>query len=113
MEGDKLGRTLGYPTANLQYTDYDKIHLGHGVYAVHAEVNGHLYKGMLSIGTRPTINDTEEKVEVNLFDFNDDIYGKKVTVRVEHFLRAQEKYSSLEAMVEQLHHDKKNSLSLL
>jgi riboflavin kinase / FMN adenylyltransferase len=113
VHGDKLGRTLGYPTANLQYKDEDKIHLGHGVYAVYAEVNGERKKGMMSIGTRPTLNKPGEKVEVNLFDFDDNIYGKTMRVTVEHFLRGQEKYPSLESMVQQLHKDKENSLALL
>jgi riboflavin kinase/FMN adenylyltransferase len=113
VQGDQLGRTLGYPTANLVYTDPDKIHLGHGVYAVYAEINGEQNKGMMSIGTRPTLEKSEEKVEVNLFDFDDTIYGETVTVTVAHFLRQQEKYSSLELMVEQLHRDRAQSLQLL
>ena len=112
-EGDQLGRTIGYPTANLNYTDSDKIKLGHGVYAVYANVEGERKKGMMSIGTRPTLDKTEEKVEVNLFDFDQTIYGKTMRVTVEHFLRQQEKYPSLESMVEQLHRDKENSLRLL
>ena len=113
IKGDRLGRTLGYPTANLKYLDEDKIHLGHGVYAVYAEVDGQLKKGMLSIGNRPTLNDTQERVEVNIFDFDEDIYHRKIKVTVQHFLRQQEKYPSLETMVEQLHRDKEESLSIL
>ena len=113
ISGDQLGRTIGFPTANLRYTDSDKIHLGHGVYAVSAEVDGKTYKGMMSIGTRPTLNKTEEKVEVNLFDFDEMIYSKTLRVTVKAFLRKQEKYPSLEDMVQQLHHDKENSLAVL
>ena len=113
VQGDQLGRTIGYPTANLNYTDDDKIRLGHGVYAVYADLEGQRKKGMMSIGTRPTLDKSEEKVEVNLFDFDEMIYGKKMRVTVEHFLRRQEKYPSLELMVEQLHKDKENSLRLL
>jgi riboflavin kinase / FMN adenylyltransferase len=113
VQGDQLGRTLGFPTANLHYTDADKIHLGHGVYAVMAEVEGEIYKGMMSIGTRPTLNKSEEKVEVNLFDFDRLIYGKKMKVTVFQFLRRQEKYPSLDEMVQQLYKDKENSLVVL
>ena len=113
VNGDQLGRTLGYPTANLQSTDDDKIRLGHGVYAVYASVVGQTYKGMMSIGTRPTLEKSEEKVEVNIFDFSEKIYGKKLVVTVVKFLRGQEKYSSLEEMVQQLHRDKETSLSVL
>ncbi|RZK12562.1 MAG: bifunctional riboflavin kinase/FAD synthetase [Flavobacterium sp.] len=113
VQGDQLGRTIGYPTANLQYTDEDKIRLGHGVFAVYAEVAGIRKKGMMSIGTRPTLNKSEEKVEVNIFDFDDTIYGQKMRVTVEHFLRGQEKYLSLDVMKDQLHKDKERSLQLL
>ena len=113
IRGDQLGRTLGFPTANLEYADPDKIRLGHGVYAVNAEVDGETKKGMLSIGTRPTLNDTEERVEVNLFDFDKEIYGQSIKVIVQHYLRSQEKYPSLELMTAQLHKDKEQSLSLL
>lgn len=113
VKGDQIGRTLGFPTANLNYTDEDKIHLGHGVYAVYATVDGKQYKSMMSIGTRPTLDKREEKVEVNLFDFNGDLYGKTMRVTVERFLRGQEKYPSLHAMVEQLHKDKAQSVALL
>jgi len=113
VKGDQLGRTLGYPTANLQSTNDDKIRLGHGVYAVYACIEGQTYKGMMSIGTRPTLEKSEEKVEVNIFDFSEMIYGKKLVVTVVKFLRGQEKYSSLEEMVQQLHRDKETSLSVL
>lgn len=113
VHGDKLGRTIGFPTANLVYTDADKIHLGHGVYAVRVKLGNKEMLGMMSIGTRPTLNKSEEKVEVNLFDFADEIYGERLQVSVVQFLRGQEKYSSLEAMVDQLHRDQQASLSLL
>ena len=113
VEGEKLGRQLGYPTANLKYTDYDKIHLGEGVYAVYAEISGSIKKGMMSIGNRPTFNDTGEKVEVNLFDFDNDLYGQTVKVIAKKFLRGQEKYNSLEALKAQIDLDKNASLKIL
>lgn len=113
VKGDQLGRQLGYPTANLNYTDKDKIHLGDGVYAVYAAIDGTQKKGMMSIGKRPTLNDTIEKVEVNIFDFDENIYGKTIRVSVEKYLRPQEKYNSLEELVKQIHQDKKESLKYL
>lgn len=113
IRGDQLGRKLGYPTANLQYTDSDKIHLGHGVYAAYAEVEGTAYKGMLSIGTRPTLENSDERVEVNIFDFDKEIYGENVRVRVKNYLRGQEKYASLDELIKQLGTDKENSLAVL
>lgn len=113
VHGDKLGRTLGYPTANLQYTDPDKIRLSEGVYAVTASVNGSPYKGMLSIGKRPTVNGLDERVEVNLFGFNAEIYGELMTVQVLHYLRGQERYPNLDALKAQLAKDKQDSERLL
>ena len=113
VKGDQLGRTLGYPTANLEATDGDKIRLGHGVYAVYAGVDERRYKGMMSIGTRPTLVSSEEKTEVHFFDFSESIYGKEVRVEARAFLRPQEKYPDLQTMVDQLHRDKEESLRIL
>jgi riboflavin kinase/FMN adenylyltransferase len=110
VRGDQLGRKLGYPTANLSYTNVDKIHLGHGVYAATVQKNEEIRKGMLSIGVRPTLEHSDERVEVNIFDFDEDIYDKMIRVYVKKFLRPQEKYASLDELVEQLHKDKANSL---
>lgn len=113
VKGDQLGRKLGYPTANLQYTDPDKIHLGEGVYAVEISVADSLMKGMLSIGKRPTLNDTLERIEVNIFDFQGDLYGKRLKIIVKSFLRPQYKYDTLSALKDQLHQDKEDSLKVL
>jgi riboflavin kinase/FMN adenylyltransferase len=113
VEGDKLGRQLGYPTANLIYTDKEKIHLGHGVYAVYVAIDGVRKKGMLSIGNRPTLVDSDERVEVNIFDWSEEIYGKTIQIIVKKFLRNQEKYNSLDELIQQLHKDKENSLAAL
>ena len=112
IKGDQLGRKLGYPTANLEYTDSDKIHLGHGVYAAYAEVDGITYKGMLSVGNRPTLENSNERVEVNIFDFDREIYGETIRVQVKKYLRKQEKYSSLDELKNQLAIDKENSLAV-
>ena len=113
VEGAKLGKELGYPTANLKYTSYDKIHLGDGVYAVYVSLEKELTKEMMSIGNRPTFNDTARNIEVNIFDFNEDIYGRKLKVHVKKFLRPQEKYNNIETLKAQLDRDKKESLKLL
>lgn len=113
IHGDKLGRTLGYPTANLAYTDKDKIHLGEGVYVVTVLIEGRHLKGMMSIGSRPTVNGREERVEVNIFDFEKEIYGANITVKVHQYLRGQERYPSLEALIQQLQKDKEASLQCL
>ena len=113
VEGAKLGRQLGYPTANLKYTNEDKIHLGDGVFAVYVSVEDELKKGMMSIGNRPTFNDTTENVEVNIFDFDKNIYSRKLRVIVKKFLRPQEKYGDIETLKAQIEMDKIASLKLL
>lgn len=112
-KGDAIGRTIGYPTANLSYSDSDKIQIGHGVYAVQVSVDDYVKGGMLSIGIRPTLKESAEKIEVNIFDFNDYLYGKKLTVFIKKFLRPQIRFSSLEELKDQLHLDKEESLKAL
>lgn len=113
IKGDQLGRKLGYPTANLQYIDPEKIHLGHGVYAAYAELRDRKFRGMLSIGTRPTLDNSDERVEINLFDFDEEIYDQILRVKVKRYLRPQEKYASLDDLKAQLAKDKANSLACL
>jgi riboflavin kinase / FMN adenylyltransferase len=113
IKGDQLGRKLGYPTANLEYTDTDKIHIGHGVYAAYTEIGGIVYKGMLSVGDRPTLQNSNVRVEINVFDFSNEIYDEVIRVIVKKYLRGQEKYPSLEQLKKQLAIDKQNSLAVL
>lgn len=113
VEGDKLGRTLGYPTANLVIRDADKIHLGEGVYAVTVEVSAQKRNGMLSIGKRPTVNDTIERIEVHIFDFNESLYHQSISVSVKKYLRAQAKFDSLADLKQQLQLDEQASRTAL
>ena len=113
FHGDKIGREIGYPTANLKSTDDEKIVLGDGIYAVYADVEGKNYKGMMSIGFRPTVNGKLRVTEVNLFDFNKEIYGETIRVYVKKYLRSEVKFNDLEALKEQLHKDKEESLKYL
>lgn len=113
FHGDKIGRTLGYPTANLKSTDEEKIALGDGIYAVYATVDGTTYKGMMSIGFRPTVNGKVRVTEVNIFDFAREIYGQTIRVTVKKYLRSEVKFEGLEALKLQLHQDKVDSLACL
>ena len=113
VKGDQLGRELGYPTANLEYNDPDKIHLGDGVYAAYAIHKDKKFKGMLSIGNRPTLRNSEQRIEINIFDFDKEIYGENLQVLVKKYLRKQEKYDQLEEMTDQLGKDKMRSLEVL
>jgi riboflavin kinase/FMN adenylyltransferase len=113
VHGDKIGRTIGYPTANLKSTDEEKIVLGDGIYAVYCGIEGRSFDGMMSIGFRPTINGKKRVVEVNLFDFDEDIYGKILRVHVKKYLRSEVKFNGLEELKVQLHQDKKDSIAAL
>jgi len=113
FHGDKIGRTLGYPTANLKSTDEEKIALGDGIYAVYATVEGKTYKGMMSIGFRPTVNGKLRVTEVNIFDFAKEIYGQTIRIAVKKYLRSEVKFDGLEALKMQLHQDKVDSLACL
>ncbi len=112
VEGQRLGRTIGYPTANIDAMDPDKIIPGYGVYAVRVTVRNQAYTGMLNIGSRPTVNHNADHrtVEVNLFDFSDDIYGEPVEVVFYHKLREEQKFASLDALKEQLSQDRINTI---
>lgn len=113
IHGNKLGRQLGYPTANLKIANEEKIIPGDGIYAVYVDVNSESYKGMMSIGFRPTVDGKKRVIEVNIFDFNKEIYGETIRVHVKKFLRAEEKFNSLEDLVKQIDNDKVESLKVL
>jgi riboflavin kinase / FMN adenylyltransferase len=134
IEGDKLGRKLGYPTANIYIEDKNKLIPGNGVYAVEVAINepaaekkgehdlvyvtagiaGAIpLKGMMNIGVRPTVAGAKKIIEVNIFDFDASIYGQTVRVYVRDFLRKEVKFNSLDALKEQLDTDKSNALRIL
>jgi riboflavin kinase / FMN adenylyltransferase len=137
VDGNKLGRTLGYPTANLRIENEEKLIPGNGIYAVQAEIvnrqsatgnsetadgkrqtadgnwQTEILNGMMSIGIRPTIGGTDRVIEVNIFDFNQDIYGATLRVYIKKYLRSEVKFNGLEALVEQLAKDKEDTLKVL
>jgi riboflavin kinase/FMN adenylyltransferase len=113
VDGDKLGRQLGYPTANLKIVDEEKIGPGNGIYAVYVDVEGERKKGMMSIGFRPTVDGKKRVIEVNIFDFNRDIYGQSIRVYVKKYLRAEVKFDGLGPLIEQIGKDKEESLKVL
>ena len=111
VHGNKLGRTIGYPTANLQPNDADQIIPGNGIYAILATWNGQQYKGMMSIGFNPTVTDKKElRIEANLFDFDHDIYGQPLEIFFISRLRDEQKFASLDELIAQLHKDKEETL---
>jgi riboflavin kinase / FMN adenylyltransferase len=115
IHGDKLGRKLGYPTANVKVEEEEKITPGNGIYAVYAQPEGSTerLKAMMSIGFRPTVDGKKRVIEVNIFDFDREIYDQKLTVFVKKYLREEVKFDGLEALVKQIDQDKINSLKVL
>ena len=103
VKGDQRGRTIGFPTANLQLTNEEKIVPGNGVYAVRINKD---WKGMMNIGVRPTVDGSKRTIEVNIFNFSGDIYGEKIRVFVEGFLRGEKKFSGIEELKAQLEKDR-------
>lgn len=113
VKGKQLGRKLGFPTANLECPDPLKLVPANGVYAVYVIVNNVQYKGVLSIGTRPTFDNGARSVEVNIFDFDRDIYGENVKLIFKNYLRSDQKFDGVDALIAQMHSDKARSLELL
>lgn len=114
VHGDKLGSKLGYPTANLQISEKEKLIPREGVYTVRATVDGLTLEGMMYIGKRPTIAQQDFlNIEVNLFDFNDNIYNKNIRIEILGFQRGDIKFENLEDLKAQLADDEKNALAAL
>lgn len=124
IEGNKLGRTLGYPTANLEIKDPNKLIPVDGIYAVNIGIEKEnedpdpfarepFHQGMMSIGFRPTIGDNKKMIEVNIFDFNENIYGRTARVYVKYFMRNEEKFDNLEELKKQISVDEVNAKKLL
>ncbi|MHA4896905.1 bifunctional riboflavin kinase/FAD synthetase [Pedobacter sp. PWIIR3] len=110
IKGDKIGRTIGFPTANIFVEETYKLIPSDGIYAVTVELNNEIFKGMAYIGQRPTINGMTRNIEVNIFDFNQEIYGQSITMDFLKFLRHDVKFTGLEALKEQLHRDKEATI---
>lgn len=112
IEGNKLGRTIGYPTANLHVASEEKLIPGDGVYAVTCTtrppggMQSIAYKGMMNIGLRPTVDGKKRVIEVNIFDFDKDIYGQTLQVHLHSHLRGEVKFNGLDALKAQLEKDK-------
>jgi riboflavin kinase / FMN adenylyltransferase len=124
IEGNKLGRTLGYPTANLEIENPNKLIPADGIYAVNVAIGKEnetsdsfvpesFHQGMMSIGYRPTIGDDKKMIEANIFDFKENIYGRILRVYVKFFMRKEEKFDNLEELKNQISIDEVNAKKLL
>ncbi|MDO5666099.1 MAG: bifunctional riboflavin kinase/FAD synthetase [Bacteroidia bacterium] len=109
VEGYQVGRTIGFPTANVKAWEKYKVVPLLGVYAVLVHFQGETHEGMLYIGTRPTLqNGMEISVEVNIFDFDGDLYNESLTVEFIDFIRGDEKFDTIQQLVDQIYKDKEN-----
>jgi riboflavin kinase/FMN adenylyltransferase len=111
VKGKQLGRTIGFPTANLHLHESYKLVPMNGVYIIHATHNDTEYKGMLNIGVRPTVDGTMRTIEAHLFDFNQEIYGEDLQLDLLHYLRSEQKFDNLDMLVRQINIDKAHSLA--
>lgn len=113
VQGAKRGRELGYPTANLKINDENKQIPKNGIYAVEVIYGGEILRGMMSIGHNPTVNDTDEIfIEVNVFNFDKDIYGEKIKIRFVEYIRDEVKFNSLDELKKKLDEDKQKTLNI-
>ncbi|WP_288371151.1 bifunctional riboflavin kinase/FAD synthetase [uncultured Algoriphagus sp.] len=113
IKGQQIGRSIGFPTANVHIPNSYKLIPKDGVYAVEASVNGSLYKAMLNIGNRPTVDGNSKSVETHLFDFEGDLYDKQITIYLRDYLREEQKFESLEALKSQLLIDQQRAKMIL
>lgn len=115
IEGKKLGRSLGFPTANIKPDEDNKLIPANGVYAVQVLADSFLRRGVLSIGYNPTVDPErkERSVEVNIFDFDDDLYGKTVTVFFRFRLRDEKKFENTDRLIKQMAADRDEARRLL
>lgn len=111
--GQQLGRTLGYPTANIVVKEDYKLIPQNGVYVAKSEIAGKTVYGMMNIGTRPTVDGTSQTIEIYFFDLNQDLYDQTLTVSFLHRMRAEQKFESLDALKNQLALDKSTALSFI
>ncbi len=113
IEGNQLGRTIGFPTANLKIEEYYKLIPRNGVYIVKSILGQKTIFGIMNIGYNPTVDGQNLTIEIHYFDFDADLYGKKISVSLLHFLRSEQKFESITLLKEQLEKDKNKALAFL
>lgn len=113
IEGRKIGRTIGFPTANIQISEDYKLLPKKGVYVVATKIKSTLFFGMMNIGTNPTVGINEQSIEVHFFNFNSDIYKERLEISVLGYVRSEQKFDSLELLKQQLEKDREFSLLFL
>jgi riboflavin kinase/FMN adenylyltransferase len=108
VKGDQIGRSIGFPTANIQIQESHKLIPADGIYAVHIEWQSQTYKGMLYIGDRPTVQGSKKVIEVNIFDFDQEIYDEQIQVKLIQYIRGDQKFDSLDALKLSIQQDEIN-----
>ena len=106
IQGKGLGRTIGFPTANIEIVNKNKLIPGNGVYSVFVKFENKKYKGMLNIGFNPTFEEKELSIELNIFNFKSEIYGKQIKVFFKKKIRDEKKFNSINELKNQLSKDK-------
>jgi riboflavin kinase/FMN adenylyltransferase len=113
IKGDKIGRLIGFPTANLEIDSHHKLIPADGIYAVTVLHGNMKFGGMLYIGYRPTIGGSHKSIEVNIFNFDSDIYGETLTLHIHTLIRMDTRFNDLDDLRKQLEHDKQEALRIL
>ncbi|TDB64476.1 bifunctional riboflavin kinase/FAD synthetase [Arundinibacter roseus] len=113
VKGKQLGRTLGFPTANIEIREMYKLIPANGAYVIETSLRGKRYGGMLNIGVRPTVDGLSRTIEAHLFDFSGDIYGEKLSIRLLHYLRPEQKFENIQGLIQQLAEDKQSAIDYL
>ena len=113
VHGKSIGRTLGFPTANIKVKEEYKLHPKNGVYLIESIINKKQVFGMMNIGIKPTLDKSSKTIEVNFFEFEGDLYNTKITVSIKQFIRDEIKFDSLELLKSQIQKDKVNCNSII
>ncbi|MBQ0769170.1 MAG: bifunctional riboflavin kinase/FAD synthetase [Bizionia sp.] len=113
VSGKGLGRTINFPTANIEIVENYKLIPKHGVYVVKSIINSEIVFGMMNIGTNPTVNGGKQTIEVHFLDLDESLYDSHLKVELLHRLRNERKFNSVEALTEQLHRDKQHTLDFI
>jgi riboflavin kinase/FMN adenylyltransferase len=113
VKGQQIGRSIGFPTANIHVEDNYKLLPRDGAYAVYAEVGANRCKAILNIGDRPTVDGKKKTIEAHLIDFDGDVYGQELSIHFQEFLREEERFENLDALKNQLVIDRERAIFIL
>lgn len=113
IQGKKIGRTIGFPTANIQISENYKLLPKNGVYVISSKFDTVLHYGMMNIGNNPTIGDNEQSIEVHFFEFNQDLYNENLEITILNYIRDEQKFNTIDELKVQLEYDKTFSLNFI